>query len=48
MRKLAFLTLTALLTVVSVECSAKSFLANGDFEDGAGAEIPGWSRGFYP
>ena len=48
MQKTLLLALVVLLATGGAESRAVSFLVNGDFEEGDGADVPGWSRGFYP
>lgn len=46
--KALLISLATLLIATAVPSSAESLLVNGDFEEGAGGDVPGWSLGFYP
>lgn len=47
-RKALLMVLAALLIAAAAHVEAESLLVNGDFEEGAGGDVPGWSRSFYP
>ena len=42
------LSVILMVTMIVAGAEAKSFLVNGDLEEGVDDEFPGWTRSFYP